>query len=162
MTWKQSQKLIGLHIISVSSVIPFSPLKPVNFDIKGSNRIQIESKAKYETKFGANQTDCSTPAKLPHIKGIFTHFWHEKPGFVTHSLNVTRFADLPLTFETLPIIYLPFCQTFSHWQMRGCEIWAPPKYYWDSYFEKIWFEVCTRIRITSCLIAIMWSDQTNS
>ena len=74
--------------------------------------------------------------QLPHIWGIFTHFWPYK--WVCHSF--THSADLPLIFEEQPLILMIFATHFQSHRLWGCEIDAHPEYlgFQITHFEKFW------------------------
>ena len=52
-------------------------------------------------------------------KWAFLHIFGLNSRFVTHSIIVTHFADLPLLFEKLPLFYNYFCPKFSNLQIVG-------------------------------------------
>ena len=77
--------------------------------------------------------------QLPHIWGIFTHFWPDK--WVYHSFThchilLCRFATH--YFEEMPLILMIFATHFHSYRLRGCEIWAHPEYlgFQITHFEK--------------------------
>ena len=66
-----------------------------------------------------------------HTFWVFLLIFDLNSGFVTHSLFVAHFADLPSIFEEMPLSLIIFATYFHSYKLRGCEIGLPQKI-WDS------------------------------
>ena len=59
------------------------------------------------------------------VFGVFIIIFGQNSRFITHSLIVTHFADLPLIFEKLPFNLTIFATHFHSYRLRGSESWLP-------------------------------------